>query len=265
MGDRWTVVDNSQKKGKRLWWLKLSMEFFSSDIVIKKMRKLPGGDTYTIITERLLLMSLPNDFRIYYEGVEDTFIDEIALRLDETPEAVSTTIAMLVKQGWMVKEDSFTYYVPKAEELAGSERDDAERKRRQREREKAKLLLLECDNVTPESHDCHENVTTEKEKSKRRAREESESEEMQEGIGNILGLDLFALCPEAFSEDWEPADPSLEDVRSYALTNRFTDITAEDFFGTFSPSWTEGERRITNWKALYLRLELLSRQGWERE
>ena len=33
-----------KKKGKRLWWLKLPKDFFTSNNVIKKMRKLPGGD-----------------------------------------------------------------------------------------------------------------------------------------------------------------------------------------------------------------------------
>ena len=59
-----------KKKGKRLWWLKLPKDFFTSNNVIKKMRKLPGGDTYVVITLKLLLLSLDNDFRIYYEGVE---------------------------------------------------------------------------------------------------------------------------------------------------------------------------------------------------
>ena len=93
------AYEAKKKKGKRLWWLKLPKDFFTSNNVIKKMRKLPGGDTYVVITLKLLLLSLDNDFRIYYEGVEDTFPKDIALTLDESPEAVEVTLRMLLQQG----------------------------------------------------------------------------------------------------------------------------------------------------------------------
>ena len=117
-----------KKKGKRLWWLKLPKDFFTSNNVIRRCGKLPGGDTYVVITLKLLLLSLDNDFRIYYEGVEDTFPEGYCLTLDESPEAVEVTLRMLLQQGWLVQEDPQTILAPKSQEIAGSETPDAERK-----------------------------------------------------------------------------------------------------------------------------------------
>ena len=148
------AYEAKKKKGKRLWWLKLPKDFFTSNNVIKKMRKLPGGDTYVVITLKLLLLSLDNDFRIYYEGVEDTFPKDIALTLDESPEAVEVTLRMLLQQGWLVQEDPETIFAPKSQEIAGSETPDAGRKRLKRLNDKEITLLP--------SGQCPENVLLEK-------------------------------------------------------------------------------------------------------
>ena len=262
MGDRWTVVDNSQKpKEKRYYFLKISKQFWR-DKAIKKLRRLPGGDTYAIIVQEICLEALESDNRLYYDGIEDTFAQELALTLDEDPTAVQVAVDFLLSIGWMTKEEEDAYYVPKSEELSGSITSRGMRKQRQKEREK----LLADSRDAEQSSDIVPSEFLQVPTYRDRTRDRNRTRTRDRGISlreEGKSLDLYALCPEAFSEDWEPADPSLEDVRSYAITNGFTDITAEDFFGTFSPS--EGERRITNWKALYLRLELLSRQGWERE
>lgn len=252
MGDRWTVVDNDQKpKGKRLWWLKLPKDFFTSNNVIKKMRRLPGGDTYVVITLKLLLMSLDNGYRIFYEGVEDTFAKDIALTLDESPEAVEVTLRMLIQQGWLVEENAETIYAAKSEEMAGSESESAKRVRLFREKNKAASL------PSPTLH-CNKNVTLEK------IREEKDkNRERGDARGEGDSISLSELCPEAFSEDWEPANPSAEDVISFASSNHFTAIGPEDFSGRFAPSWTEEGKRITNWRALYIAMELEARRQGE--
>ena len=59
-----------QTKGKkRYYWLKLKEDFFNSK-EIKKLRKLAGGDTFTIIYLKMLLISINNDCIISYDGVE---------------------------------------------------------------------------------------------------------------------------------------------------------------------------------------------------
>lgn len=258
MGDRWTVVDNDQKpKGKRLWWLKLPKDFFTSNNVIKKMRRLPGGDTYVVITLKLLLMSLDNGYRIFYEGVEDTFAKDIALTLDESPEAVEVTLRMLIQQGWLVEENAETIYAAKSKEMAGSEGESARRMRAKRLNDKkmASLLPSQCAHNVQE---CNKNVTLEK------IREEKDkNRERGDARGEGDSISLSELCPEAFSEDWEPANPSAEDVISFASSNHFTAIAPEDFSGRFAPSWTEEGKRITNWRALYIAMELEARRQGE--
>lgn len=238
------------KKGKRLWWLKLPKDFFTSNAVIKKMRKMPGGDTYVVVTLKILLLALDHqDFRIYYEGVEDTFVRDIALKLDETEESVAGALKVLIKQGWIVQEDEETLYSVKTEEMAGSESDSAERKRLQRQRDREKEALLVCDNVTPVSQECHS-----REEKRRKEKNRTEIEKMLEG------KDLSELVPEAFMEGKKKSSPALPDVQQYAEASHFYAVSPDDFYGMFSSQdWTVEGKDITDWRSLYLELERLAR------
>ncbi len=46
--------------GKRYYWLKLPDDFFRQK-PIKKLRKIAGGDTYTIIYLKMLLIAMKQD------------------------------------------------------------------------------------------------------------------------------------------------------------------------------------------------------------
>lgn len=89
---------------KRYYWLKLQNDFFSSKR-IKKLRKLAGGDTYTIIYLKMQLLALKKDGQLEYTGLEDTFAEEIALDIDESPEDVQVTINYLLSCGLMETND----------------------------------------------------------------------------------------------------------------------------------------------------------------
>lgn len=52
---------------KKYYWLKLHEEFFNQT-VMKYIRKLPDGDTITIIYLKLLLKSLKTEGYIYFQG-----------------------------------------------------------------------------------------------------------------------------------------------------------------------------------------------------
>lgn len=82
---------------KRYYWLKLPDGFFRQK-AIKKLRKIAGGDTYTIIYLKMLLVAMKQDGRLYFEGVEATFYDELALDLDEEVENVRVTVMFLIQQ-----------------------------------------------------------------------------------------------------------------------------------------------------------------------
>lgn len=50
---------------KRYYWLKLPDGFFRQK-AIKKLRKIAGGDTYTIIYLKMLLVAMKQDGRLVY-------------------------------------------------------------------------------------------------------------------------------------------------------------------------------------------------------
>ena len=67
---------------KRYYWLKLKADCFS-DKHIKKLRSIAGGDTHTIIYLKMMLLSLKDEGKLYFESVEDYFASEIAFALDD--------------------------------------------------------------------------------------------------------------------------------------------------------------------------------------
>jgi len=121
---------------KRYYWLKLKDDFFSQK-EIKKLRKIAGGDTYTIIYLKLQLLSLQNEGVLVYEGVEDNFIEEMALTLDEDIENVRVTILYLQKVGFLEEISADEFLLPKAAECIGSESSVAARVRKHRNKQKA--------------------------------------------------------------------------------------------------------------------------------
>lgn len=119
---------------------------------IKYLRRLPGGDTYTIIYLKLILKSLENDGKIYYENIGDDYSQEWALEIEEDEKAVSFLVAFLINKGLMIDCGFDEFEITKTKSLVGSETASAERKRRQRERERE---LLQFNDVT----DSQKNVT----------------------------------------------------------------------------------------------------------
>ena len=58
---------------KRYFWLKLQQDFFGRK-EIKMLRRIAGGDTYTVIYLKMLLKSLQTNRKLYYEGISNDFI-----------------------------------------------------------------------------------------------------------------------------------------------------------------------------------------------
>lgn len=120
---------------KRYYWLKLPSDFFRQK-AIKKLRKIAGGDTYTIIYLEMLLLAMQQDNKLYFDGVEDDFAEELALELDEDPENVKVVLIFLQKQGLIEVIEEDEYLLTQCGEMVGSETPDAGRKRRKRALEK---------------------------------------------------------------------------------------------------------------------------------
>ena len=120
--------------GKRYYWLKLQDGFFNSKR-IKKLRKLAGGDTYTIIYLKMQLLAMKTDGYLKWTGLENDFASELALDLDEDPDNVKVTLAYLQNCGLIETSDDVYFFLPYAVENTGSESASAERVRQFRERQ----------------------------------------------------------------------------------------------------------------------------------
>ena len=118
---------------KRYYWLKLPDDFFRQK-PIKKLRKIAGGDTYTVIYLKMLLISLKNDGKLYFDGVEDNFCEELALELDEEEENVKVTVQFLMAQDLLKLIDESEYELTECSRMVGSESASAERMRRLRDK-----------------------------------------------------------------------------------------------------------------------------------
>lgn len=120
--------------GKRYYWLKLREDFFESKR-IKKLRRL--GETCLVIYLKMQLKSLKTDGVIEWAHVEDDFIDELALDLDEPAELVKKTLDFMLCQGLCeVSDEGQTYTLPYVAYNTGSETASAQRSREYRERQR---------------------------------------------------------------------------------------------------------------------------------
>lgn len=131
---------------KRYYWLQMKEDFFK-DKRVKKLRKIAGGDTYTVIYLKMMLRSLENEGIIEFEGIEKTLADEIALDLDEDADNVQITLTYLMQAELLVDMGNNQFFLPFVAESLGSESASAKRVRDYRARQKA----LQCNtNVTQE-------------------------------------------------------------------------------------------------------------------
>lgn len=134
---------------KKYFWLKLADDFFTSKR-IKKLRSLAGGDTYTIIYLKMQLKALKTDGYLYFDGVMESFAEELALDIDESAENVKVTINYLLSVGLLeMSENGSEYCLTYMQNLIGSEGSSAQRMRDLRQREKQKLLS-QCDATVTE-------------------------------------------------------------------------------------------------------------------
>lgn len=128
-----------KEKEPKYYWLRLKEDFFR-DKEIKKLRKIAGGDTYTIIYLKLQLLSLKDSGKLYFEGLEEDFASEMALELDEDVENIKITLSYLHKCGLIEELDINEFSLPQTIECIGSESRSAPRVRRHRNKVKA----LQC-------------------------------------------------------------------------------------------------------------------------
>ena len=129
-------------ENKKYYWLKLKEDFFRQ-AEIKKLRKIAGGDTYTIIYLKMQLLSLKKEGRLYFTGIEENFIEEVALEIDEEAENVRITVMYLMKCKLLEELNENEFLLNKATLSIGNETQGAERIRKFRDNKK-EVKALQC-------------------------------------------------------------------------------------------------------------------------
>lgn len=132
-------------RNKKYFWIKLKPDFFN-DPYIKMLRRMAGGDTYTIIYLEMLVKSTHTDGMIYFQGAGVDIAEELSLMLNENVEDVRALLAYLEAKKLIthpeLQEDLFLVATP---DLTGSETDSAERVRKFRKRQDQKALQSNTD------------------------------------------------------------------------------------------------------------------------
>lgn len=136
---------------KRYYWLKLKDDFFQSR-KMKKLRKVAGGDTYTIIYLKLQLLSINNDGVIEFEGTDEDIFHQLSLDVDEEIDDIKMTVAFCTTNDLIEvqQDDLFLNDVPK---LIGSEGASARRVRKHRlKQENKKQKALQSNDLPLQSN-----------------------------------------------------------------------------------------------------------------
>ena len=115
--------------------MKLKNDFFDSR-KMKKLRKVAGGDTYTIIYLKLQLLSIDNEGLIEFEGTDEDIYQQLSLDIDEEIDDIKMTLAFCNANNLIeyLDDDVFLSEVPT---LIGSESQSARRVRKHRRKQKA--------------------------------------------------------------------------------------------------------------------------------
>lgn len=116
-----------------------------------------GGDTFTIIYLKLLLLSMKNEGKIYFDGIGNNFVDELEIEIDEAADNIRLTLNYLEQKGLLEIIDENEIFLNETLTMLGSESESAERVRNYRRNKiNTDTNLLQCDNNVTEQ--CY-NVT----------------------------------------------------------------------------------------------------------
>lgn len=205
---------------KRYYWLKLSEDFFRQK-EIKQLRRMAGGDTFTIIYLKMLLRSMKDGGKLYYEGFESDFVSELALDIDEEIENVKLTVSYLMAKGILVQASPEEYALLTADEMTGSEGDSARRMRK-----------LRAQSLLPSQSDAH--VTT------------CDVEIDIDIDKRVRDRDKDIVTRSRFTP------PTVDELTEYANAQHYTGFAPQDFIDYYdSVGWVVGKSRkpMKDWKA----------------
>lgn len=210
---------------KRYFWLKLQNNFFEQK-EIKLLRKIAGGDTYTVIYLKMLLASLKDDGKLYFESIGDDFAEELALQLDEEKNNVEVTLNYLQRKGLLEAVNPDEFFLNRVPEMVGSESYSAERMRNLRKRqelqsanilEQSDAQALQSDALPSQSNMLSQSdaQASHSDSNVTKRREEIEKSQSREYSENIKEKNSSPFDEEEFKTY------SLEKITNFMLANGF--------------------------------------------
>ena len=178
-------MEKEKEMAKKYYWLKLKDNFFNQKEV-KKLRRIAGGDTYTIIYLKMQLLSIKKDGIIEFEGTEKDLAEQLSYEIDEDLNNIQVTLSFLKVNNLIEEISENNFLLTKVPDCIGKEGASAERVRRHRERkallEKEKeQKMLQCNGEVTNSNNAVIKSNTEIEKEK----------EIEKEINNNISKDIF--------------------------------------------------------------------------
>lgn len=236
---------------RRYYWMRLKADFFESP-EIRKLRKLAGGDTYTIIYLKMMLKTITNNGMFIYQGIEDTFEKEVALIIDEDENNVMMTINYLRNHNLLEEGCSENAYLLNAvPELIGSETADAERKRIARSLDSEQIIEIAGeDDVTDNVRQLSDNVRTLSDRIEQN-REEQNREEIDIDQNRVQkAIDSVLTC-----------DPQNSEELAWSVTNKMNSEQYAAFYSLFE-QMKNGQLKTTK-DDLYRYFNKLYERDWK--
>ena len=251
-------------QSKRFYWLKLQEHFFQ-DKAVKKLRRMPNGDTCVMIYLKMLLLSLSSSGELYFDGLEPDFHTELALTLDEDEELVRDTLEFLMRVHRLEQKSETVYYLPEVGAVTGSESASAERMRKARQKpadakpqEPVQAPAEACDTETAHCDTSAAHCDVEKEIEKEIEKEleiEKETESDAEKELFPESQTVAAAVPETTTTTGSRkkgtafSRPTLEEIRNYCM-HRGSTVSAEQFYDYYEANgWNIGKHPMRDWKA----------------
>lgn len=225
--------------GKRYYWLRLHDDFFNSKR-IKKLRKMAGGDTYTIIYLKMQLLAMKTEGVLKWTGLEANIAEELALDLDEEADDIKVTLSYLISCELVETSDNVNFFIPYAIENTGSETASAQRVREYRDKQK----VLQCNN----------NVIT----MKQNCNGEKEIDiEIEKDIEIDIEKSKEKVVIEKENNNNRFSKPSVDEINAYC-SERVNGIDGQRFYDYYeTKGWKIGKNPMKDWKAAV--------RTWERK
>jgi predicted phage replisome organizer len=221
---------------RKYYWLKLKNDFFNQPR-IKKLRRLAGGDTYTIIYLKMQLLSLENEGVLFFEGIEDDFIEELALTIDEDTENVRFTVMYLVNQGLLEEVRKDEYLLPETVKAIGSEAASTRRSRECRKRQQA----LQSNGIALQGN-------TDATEMQREATICNTEIELEKEIDIDKDIEKESSSKKKPTTRFKP--PTLDEARAYVQEAGLHRVDLDRFFSHYEANgWKVGRNPMKDWKA----------------